>query len=134
MSSTKIHENMIHAIIRSPGSFFDSISSGILVNKFSNDLGAIDNALFWTSFDSIEGLTTIFVAAINICQISSLLIIPTLIALVAAIVFFNYCRPVIIKAKELDLHTKSPIFHIFGESFQALTQIRIYEQQIPRTK
>lgn len=132
MSSTKIHEGMIQAIIRSPGSFFDSYSSGILINKFSNDLGVIDNTLFWSSFDSIEGLTTVFVAAITICQISPLLIIPTLLTFIVAITFFNYCRPAIIKTKEVDLHTKSPIFHFFGESLQALTQIRIYQQQLPR--
>jgi ABC-type multidrug transport system fused ATPase/permease subunit len=31
--------------MRSPASFFDSTPSGILINKFSNDLGVIDSSL-----------------------------------------------------------------------------------------
>ncbi len=44
-SSESIHESMIRAIMRSPASFFDSTPSGILINKFSNDLGVIDSSL-----------------------------------------------------------------------------------------
>lgn len=42
---------MINAIVRSPGSFFDTTPSGILTNKFSNDLGVIDNGLILMMID-----------------------------------------------------------------------------------
>ena len=53
LSSTSIHEKMIEAIVRSPGSFFDSTPSGILVNKFSNDLGVIENYLIFAFVDTL---------------------------------------------------------------------------------
>ena len=34
---------MLESIIRCPSIFFDKNPSGILVNKFSTDLGVIDN-------------------------------------------------------------------------------------------
>ena len=36
---------MILGIVRSPGHFFDQTPSGVLINKFSNDLGVLDNSL-----------------------------------------------------------------------------------------
>ena len=38
---------MIRSIVRSPSSFFDLTPSGVLMNKLSNDLGTIDNNLYY---------------------------------------------------------------------------------------
>jgi ABC-type multidrug transport system fused ATPase/permease subunit len=51
LSSKSIHEEMTQSIMRSPSHFFDSTPSGILVNKFSNDLGIIDNNLPFVFID-----------------------------------------------------------------------------------
>jgi len=50
-SNEKIHEDMIFGIVRSPGFFFDQTPSGVLINKFSNDLGILDNSLSQTFLD-----------------------------------------------------------------------------------
>lgn len=47
------HLNMIKAIVRCPGKFFDTTPSGTLVNKFSNDIGIIDNVLFFGMIDAL---------------------------------------------------------------------------------
>lgn len=51
ISSKSIHEDMIESTIRSPSHFFDATPSGILINKFSNDLGIIDNNLVFGQTD-----------------------------------------------------------------------------------
>ena len=43
MSGEKIHEDMVMGIVRSPLSYFDVTPSGQITNKFSNDLGILDN-------------------------------------------------------------------------------------------
>lgn len=48
-----IHTDMINGITRSPCSYFDIKSSGQLHNKFSNDLGIMDNVLTNVLSDSI---------------------------------------------------------------------------------
>ena len=52
-ASESIHEKMIESIVRCPGNFFDSTPSGILVNKFSNDLGIIDNTMIFGLVDAM---------------------------------------------------------------------------------
>ncbi len=123
---------MIKAIVRSPSSFFDSISSGLLVNKFSNDLGSIDNSLILSFIDAFEGPLSLFIALLNICQINGLMTIPAIIISIISILFFLYARPAIIKTKELSIQAKSPIFHFYNESIGGLIPIRLYGQRMNR--
>lgn len=66
-ASKTVHENMIESIIRCPASFFDKNPSGILVNKFSTDLGVIDNNIIIGLWEVIQGPILIVVALANLC-------------------------------------------------------------------
>lgn len=134
IAGKNIHEKMVEAIVRSPGSFFDSTPSGTIINKFSNDLGVIDHSLFFSFMYSLEGLAIFFVSAINLCQINPIMIFPILVIMTAAILLFAYARPAIIKCKDLDLQNKSPIFHKSGELINGLIQIRIHEQRLSQIR
>jgi len=46
-ASEAVHDNMLQSILRCPTKFFDKNPSGNLVNKFSTDLGTIDNILVY---------------------------------------------------------------------------------------
>jgi len=120
---------MINAIVRSPGSFFDKTPSGMLTNKFSNDLGIIDNILILAMIDGFIGPITLLTAIVNICQIDVFILIPASVVLILALALFFYSRPVIIGAKQLDLQNKSPIYHFFSETVNGLTQIRVYKRR-----
>ena len=65
-SNEQLHEDMIEAILRSPVSYFDTTPSGILMNKFSNDLGVLDNALYISFIYTFEGPIVILSSLINI--------------------------------------------------------------------
>ena len=105
---------MVHTIVRCPGSFFDKTPSGLLINKFSNDLGIIDNIMIFGLIDMLEGPSIIIIAVVNIVQINIYFLIAALIILAVAIYFFNYAKEVIQKCKQLDLQKKTPIFHFFS--------------------
>jgi hypothetical protein len=52
-SNTNIHKDMVNGIVRSPAAFFDSVPSGILMNKFSNDLNILDNSMVVYMIDTL---------------------------------------------------------------------------------
>ena len=56
---------MVNGIVRSPCSFFDATPSGVLINKFSNDLGVLDNSLAICLIDTLEGPASIVISMIN---------------------------------------------------------------------
>ena len=128
-ASDSIHSEMINSILRSPAYFFDTTPSGILINKFSNDLGVLDNSLIFSLIDMIEGPILVLIAVANLAQIDIRLLIPSVIIFSVGILFFIYSRPAILTCKELDLQNKNPLFHFFSETLSGLTQIRVYDQR-----
>lgn len=98
-SNEKIHEEMIHAIVRSPNSFFDNTPIGTIISKFSNDLGILDTSLAMPFIDVLEYSIMILVSFVNICQIEIYFIPPLIIAIIVAVYFFKYSKVVIAQCK-----------------------------------
>ncbi len=113
-SNEKLHENMIHGLVRCPSSYFDTTPTGRLINKFSNDLGILDNTLAFVFTDMIEGPIVSIIMLANIFQINLFFIPPGVITLIFLVYFFTFCKPTIVESKQLDLRTKTPVFNIFG--------------------
>ena len=105
---------MLRKTLRSPAYFFDLTQAGDLVNNFSNDLSLINYSLIFSLFELFEGPIYVTIALANLSEINLHFIVPTILFFIAAISFFVYARPVIIKCKEIDLESKNPIFSFFG--------------------
>ena len=65
-SNEDLHDQMVHGIVRSRPLFFDITPTGELTNKFSNDLGILDNTLAFVLVDTMEGPIITIVLLINI--------------------------------------------------------------------
>ncbi len=113
-SNESIHKDMIHGVVRSPSWYFDVTPTGRLNNKFSNDLGIMDNMLAFILTDSIEGPIISIVLLVNIFSINLWFLIPGILNLVFIVVYFIYCKSVIVTVKQLDLKLKSPVFNMVG--------------------
>ena len=44
---------MMHGLVRCPSNYFDTTPTGRLINKFSNDLGILDNTMAFVFTDMI---------------------------------------------------------------------------------
>lgn len=113
-SNELIHEQMIHGILRSPASYFDITLTGKLNNKFSSDLGIMDNMLGFVLIDSIQGVIGAFSSFGNVFSIDLYFLIPGVLNIIFIVYFFIYCKDVIIAVKQLDLKLKNPIFSMIG--------------------
>lgn len=110
----KVHDHMIDSLLRSPMTFFYSTPSGIFVNKFTTDMGVLDNSLVVSFIDAVEGPILIIVAIVNMIHINAYFAIPAGILGFIALLFFFYSRPAFISCKQLDLQSKGPIFHFYS--------------------
>jgi ATP-binding cassette subfamily C (CFTR/MRP) protein 1 len=128
-SNEKIHDDMVFGLLRSPCSFFDTTPSGQLSNKFSNDLGIIDNTMAFTMVDAIEGPTVALTLLIGVFAIDLLFIVPGVLSVIFLLVFFTYCKDAIVLAKQLYLRLKSPVFGMVNEMISGLIQIRLFDRR-----
>ena len=125
-NNSALHDKMIESVLFCPSSFFDRTPSGILVNKFSTDIGLIDNNFIFSLWDTLEGPSMVIVALVNLCQINLYLIIPSVAFITVSILFLVYSRNVILECKRLDLEKKSRILHCLSQTAAGLLQLKVY--------
>ncbi|XP_018014259.1 ATP-binding cassette sub-family C member 4 isoform X1 [Hyalella azteca] len=128
-SSKRLHNKMFSAVIRVPIQYFDTHPIGQILNRFSKDLGQVDELLPSTLYDflcislNIVGIITV------IASVNPYLLIPTFI--LAGI--FWYIRRFYLGSardiKRLEGITRSPVFSHLSTSLHGLTTIRAFKAQ-----
>ncbi|KAJ2120809.1 hypothetical protein IW147_004749 [Coemansia sp. RSA 720] len=128
-ASTKIHQNMLHSVLRSPMSFFDTTPLGRILNRFSSDLQRCDERLP-RSVSRMVNSMFILVSAIVVIILSTPLMLMLMFPLA---IVYRYLQQLYLcssrELRRLDSTTRSPIFAHFQESIGGVPTIRAYNQQ-----
>ena len=128
-SSETIHNDMFMKILKAPSRFFDVNPGGRILNRFSKDLGLVDELLP----ESMYEVTCIFLLCFGSIVIAMyfkpILIPPSIIILV----IFYYMRLYYLASsrpmKLMDGITKSPIFTQLSSTLDGLNTIRSCEAE-----
>ncbi|XP_041974315.1 probable multidrug resistance-associated protein lethal(2)03659 isoform X2 [Aricia agestis] len=125
-ASTKLHNTMFGAITRAPMRFFHTNPSGRILNRFSKDMGAVDEVLPTALLDVLQiGLSLIGIVIV-VAIVNYWLLLPT----VAIGVVFYGLRIFYISSsrsiKRLEGVTRSPVFSHLNASLQGITTIRAF--------
>ncbi|CAG9860600.1 unnamed protein product [Phyllotreta striolata] len=123
-SSQRLHNKMFESVIHACLLFFNVNSSGRILNRFSKDLGAVDELLPNAFCDTTQLLLNLIGAIIIVAMVEPMLLIPTFLMVVA----FYFLRRVYLatsrNVKRLEGITRSPVFAHLNASLQGLTTIR----------
>ncbi|XP_073750488.1 ATP-binding cassette sub-family C member 4 isoform X3 [Callorhinus ursinus] len=128
-SSQTLHNKMFESILRAPVLFFDRNPIGRILNRFSKDIGHMDDLLpltfldFFQTFLQVLGVVGVAVAVIPWIAIP---LIPLgILFLVLRRYFLETSRDV----KRLESTTRSPVFSHLSSSLQGLWTIRAYQTE-----
>ncbi|KAK7872348.1 hypothetical protein R5R35_002792 [Gryllus longicercus] len=128
-ASMRLHDTMFAAILRGAMRFFDTNPSGRILNRFSKDVGAIDELLPRALLEAVQifmvgsGILTM-VLLVNYWLLLPMLVIGTFFYLIS-VVFLATARNV----KRLEGVTRSPVFSHLSDSLSGLVTIRASGQQ-----
>ncbi|XP_026807199.1 probable multidrug resistance-associated protein lethal(2)03659 isoform X1 [Rhopalosiphum maidis] len=128
-ASMNLHNKMFNAITRATMYFFNTNSSGRILNRFSKDMGAIDEMLPVALMDCIQIGLTLLGIIIVVGLVNVYLMIPTFIV---GIVFYKirvFYLSTSRSVKRLEGVTRSPVFAHLNASLQGLTTIRAFEAE-----
>ncbi|XP_044266867.1 ATP-binding cassette subfamily C member 4-like isoform X2 [Tribolium madens] len=128
-ASVRLHDKMFTSIINASMRFFYTNSSGRILNRFSKDMGSIDETLPEVFLDGLQMATAITGTVLAICIVNPWTLIPSIavviIMLLIRFVYLSTSRDV----KRMESTNRSPIFSHLTESMKGLTTIRAYGAQ-----
>lgn len=128
-ASSSLHKAAIESLVRAPLSFFHTNPSGRVLNRFSKDLGVIDEQLPTVSFDSLQAGMMVVGALVLLCVVVPV-ILPIFVPLIAAFIFIQrrYLRTSR-ELKRFEAVTRSPVYSQFTNILNGLTVIRVFRTQ-----
>ncbi|XP_034942472.1 multidrug resistance-associated protein 4-like isoform X2 [Chelonus insularis] len=128
-NSQSLHDRSFGALIRTSMRFFDTNPSGRILNRFSKDLGGIDELLPKALLDAGQIILMMCGSLVIVCVINLFFLIPLF---VIAFIFY-WIRKVYLKTskniKRLEGMMRSPVFTHLNASINGLTTIRAYGTQ-----
>ena len=117
---------MIKKLLNCRASYLDVTNSGYLSNIFSNDIGVLDNALYFNLQETVLGIAYALVFFGNAIQLNPYFAIIFAVSIVSIILIYANLRKSIVESKQFDLRYKSPIFKRLNETAQGLIQVHLF--------
>ncbi|XP_054688315.1 ATP-binding cassette sub-family C member 4 isoform X2 [Grus americana] len=123
-SGQTLHNKMFESILKARVLFFDRNPIGRILNRFSKDIGHLDDLLPLTFLDFVQTLLQIFgVVAVAVAVIPWILI-PLIPLFILFIFLRRYFLDTSRDIKRLESTTRSPVFSHLSSSLQGLWTIR----------
>lgn len=128
-SSAKLHDNMFNSILCGAMRFFNTTPSGRILNRFSKDMGAMDELLPGAMLDFVQ-LSLMCIAIVSvIASVNPWLLLPTAVLSVILYSLRRFYLATSRSIKRLEGITRSPVFGHLNASLQGLTTIRAFEAE-----
>uniref|UniRef100_A0A5F4WLL8 Multidrug resistance-associated protein 4 n=1 Tax=Callithrix jacchus TaxID=9483 RepID=A0A5F4WLL8_CALJA len=128
-SSQTLHNKMFESILKAPVLFFDRNPIGRILNRFSKDIGHLDDLLPLTFLDFIQTLLQV----VGVVSVAVAVIPWIAIPLVPLGIVFIFLRRYFLETsrdvKRLESTTRSPVFSHLSSSLQGLWTIRAYKAE-----
>ena len=125
----RLHDKMVVAILRAPVLFFDSNPVGRILNRFSNDIGCVDELLPKTFLAAMQRLLDIS-ALILVTAATNVWLMFLVVPISVLVVFLsNYYLKTARELKRLESISRSPVFAHFSETLRGLDTIRTRGKQ-----
>ncbi|XP_058404363.1 ATP-binding cassette sub-family C member 4 isoform X3 [Diceros bicornis minor] len=128
-SSQTLHNRMFESILKAPVLFFDRNPIGRILNRFSKDIGHMDDLLPFTCLDFIQS----FLQVIGVVGVAVAVIPWMAIPLIPLVIIFFVLRRYFLETsrdvKRLESTTRSPVFSHLSASLQGLWTIRAYKAE-----
>ncbi|KAL7746806.1 Transporter of the ATP-binding cassette (ABC) [Sorochytrium milnesiophthora] len=122
-----LHKRMLARVLAAPVAFFDKTPIGRLTNRFSSDIGSVDEGLtdmlgffLWSTLSSAVSISVV----LFIAPWFTLMLIPIVVSFYFVAVFYLSSSR---ELKRIEATTRSPIYSIFGETAAGASVIRAFE-------
>eukprot|EP00889_Picochlorum_renovo_P005611 jgi/Picre1/32641/NNA_007987.t1 len=128
-ATNSIHRSALKRVLQAPLSFFHTNASGVVLNRFSKDLGTVDEQLPKVSFDAAQAFMMVFGALILLCVVIPV-ILPIFVPLI--LIFMYVQRRYLLTSREVkrfEAVSRSPLYQQLSNVLRGLVVIRVYDAE-----
>nr|DBA33080.1 TPA: hypothetical protein GDO54_000812 [Pyxicephalus adspersus] len=124
-----LHNQMFQSLLHAPVLFFDRNPIGRILNRFSKDIGHLDDLLPFTFLDFMQ----VFLQILGVIAVAIAIIPWILIPLLPLVIIFYFLRKYFLETsrdiKRMESTTRSPVFSHLSSSLQGLWTIRAFKAE-----
>ncbi|KAL5233639.1 hypothetical protein ACI65C_001049 [Semiaphis heraclei] len=128
-TSMNLHTTMFNAITRATMYFFNTNSSGRILNRFTKDIGAIDEMITLPSLDFIYNALSLIGIIFVVGIVNVYLLIPTFFIGILFYYTVVYYLSTSRSIKRLEGISRSPVLGYLNASLQGLSTIRAFDAE-----
>ncbi|XP_030057237.1 ATP-binding cassette sub-family C member 4 [Microcaecilia unicolor] len=128
-AAQSLHNQMFRSLLKAPVLFFDRNPIGRILNRFSKDIGQLDNLLPYTFLDFLQILLQIFGVVFVAVAIIPWILVPLTPLAITFIFLRRYFLQTSRDIKRLESTTRSPVFSHLSSSLQGLWTIRAFKAE-----
>lgn len=128
-SSRNLHRRILESVVRAPVHFFDTNPSGRICNRFSKDIGLMDEMLFAAFYDLFDVFWIMFLS-VGIPSLANFWVVFAAIPLAGLVTYYGrYCLNISREVARLEAINRSPAYSHFSLTLDGIVNIRTYHQQ-----
>uniref|UniRef100_A0A1X7VQK3 Uncharacterized protein n=1 Tax=Amphimedon queenslandica TaxID=400682 RepID=A0A1X7VQK3_AMPQE len=124
-----VHNRMFARVLRAPVLFFDTNPIGRILNRFSKDIGFLDDQLVFTFMDFISIFSRFLAIMITAAVANFYIMIAVVVMIVFSVIFRWYYLKTARDVKRLEALARSPVYSHLSLTLQGLPTIRSYCMQ-----
>ncbi|GAB1868440.1 Multidrug resistance-associated protein 4-like [Camponotus japonicus] len=123
-SSSNLHNIMFSNLLQARMSFFNRNPSGRILNRFSKDIGTIDELLPKIILEALQMTSVVLAIFVMVAILNRWMIIPIIIQIILFYLWTKFYLKTAQSVKRLEGVTKSPLFSHINATLNGLPTIR----------
>jgi len=128
-SSNNLHNYMLVAVLKAPVLFFDTNPVGRVLNRFSRDIGIMDELLPDVFLEAVQLMLFSIGAIILPSVLNPWIILPAILLVAVFALIARYYLKSSRDLRRLEGVNRSPVISHFSDTLEGLVTIRAYKRE-----
>ncbi|EGD72614.1 hypothetical protein PTSG_12159 [Salpingoeca rosetta] len=133
-ASAVLNDTAFKAVVATSIRFFDTNPVGRILNRFSKDMGFLDDLLPWTFCDFLQNVFFVMGIVLLVCSINPFLFITVLPLAIGFNLLQRYFLKTAREMKRIEAINRSPVYSHFSTSLAGLPTLRSQDAMQPFTR
>ena len=128
-SSERLHQNMVVSVLQAPVSFFSTNPMTSILNRFSKDIGCMDELLPSVFLGAIQMILFAISAFLLPVVFNPSVLLVGLLLFVLFLILWRYFLKTARQVRRLEINCRKPVISHFSETLMGLVTIRTHGMQ-----